>query len=261
MLHCLGADIGEIVQIGVIVVDVGNGGEIQSRDVILGYGKVREIRHEAVNHRGKGVGERRFGIARIEFHHLAVSGTGLEQKGRAPRTTGLYVNHQSYIVEDLVIVLPYGSHTVQTRLFGIGEKNLDALAPSRTLLYQIADGLQSDAQTVAVIGGTVGPDRVPPRHRLGVTGIVMGHEHQITAVLRGVFGRELSQHIVGVKGVGDVFVQWAAKRVVSENLHRVGSDFVESGHKVLAHRSALLRLGDRVVFARDYFQVFKHSLG
>ena len=46
-------DVGEIVQVGVVVVDVSDGGEIQARDVILDEGEVGEVRHEAIDDRGQ----------------------------------------------------------------------------------------------------------------------------------------------------------------------------------------------------------------
>ena len=56
MLDGLLAYIAEIVKMGMIMVDIGNGREIEPRNAVLDDCKIREVRHESVHHSCQRIG-------------------------------------------------------------------------------------------------------------------------------------------------------------------------------------------------------------
>ena len=151
VLYRFCTDIGEVVQVRVVMVHIRDGGEVQSRDMVLHKRKISKIRHNPVHHRGKRIGKRRFCTSGIKVHHPAVARAGLEQKARTPRASRFKVDYQADIVELLPVVFPYCGHSVEFRLLRIGEEHLHTLVPVCTVPYQVPHGLQGNPKAVAVV--------------------------------------------------------------------------------------------------------------
>ena len=129
-------DIREVILIGVIMVDVSNSREIKSRDRILDDAEISVGRHEAVNYRGKGVGVRILCTRCIKILDLVITRTCLEKKSRSFRASCLNIENKSYIIKDLLIVIPGSFHAHHANFLGIGKENLHTLFPVLTVLQR-----------------------------------------------------------------------------------------------------------------------------
>ena len=155
MLNGFRAYILKAVFVGMIVIHISNSREIQAWNRILDDREVCEVRHECIDYRGKRVCVLVIRRLRIQIHHLLISRTCLEQKGRAPRAACFYVDHKTYIVKHFPVILPDGCHTHHSDLFCVGEEHLHALLPVRALLQSLCNCLENDSDTIAVICRTI----------------------------------------------------------------------------------------------------------
>ena len=138
-----------------IMVHVGDSREVHSRNLVLNYREVCEIRHEAVYHSSKRICIWRLRCRSIKVHDLLISRACLEKEGRSPWAAGLKIDHEADIVEELTVVLPESRHTHHSDLFRIGEENLHTLLPVLTVLEDLTYSLEDHADSVTVVSGTV----------------------------------------------------------------------------------------------------------
>ena len=65
-------DVLEIVQVGMIVVHIRYGREIEPRQTVLHYGEIREIRHKPIYHIGQGICALAGGVAAVQLQQPVV---------------------------------------------------------------------------------------------------------------------------------------------------------------------------------------------
>ena len=155
MLDRLLPDVAKVVKICVIVVDVSDSREVEARNLVLHYCEVSEIRHKVIYHCGQRVSIWILGCFRIKIHYLLIARAGLKKEARSHRASSLDVDHKTYLVKCVPVVLPHSLHSDHSDLLSICEEHLHSLRPVVTGLQEMVDCLKDHTHSITVICSTV----------------------------------------------------------------------------------------------------------